>query len=112
VIHCVKKLLTTAILPVCLLLAGGAADAATLNVHNLTSKPVALLFISPTWANNFRLVDEWLGDDYIMPGENAPVQFSGGNDCNFDLRAVFVDGTNVDHYGVDLCEADNWYLYN
>jgi len=112
-LHQLKKLVLPAAFSLSFLLVAASANAASLNVHNLSSKAVMLLYISPAWADDFRVVDEQLGiNDYIMPGDTMSFEFAGGNQCEFDLRAVFTDGTSLEHYGADLCSIGNWWIEN
>jgi hypothetical protein len=106
-----KKLFAPVALSICTLLASATANAASLNVHNDTDMPLASLYISPSWSDIFDT--DLLGNRYIAPGESAYIEFQGGGDCTFDLRAVFVDGSEAvpfDHYGVDLCNITDWHI--
>lgn len=107
----VKKLFAPMALSICALLACAAANAATLNVYNDTDMPMAFLYISPAWSDTFH--HDLLGNDYIAPGESAQVEFQGGEDCKFDLRAVFFVNHHLvplDHYNVDLCRITDWHI--
>jgi hypothetical protein len=49
-------------------------------------------------------------DQYIEPGETWVLPFRGGNDCIFDLRAVFTNGSRVDRYDANLCYGVIWTI--
>jgi hypothetical protein len=97
------KLAVAGALSIAMIGASVSADAAALKVANMSSEAIAYVYVSPTWTGTFRPQDETLGSQYIRPGQTWVLPFRGGDDCYFDLRAVLIDGTNVDRYDEDLC---------
>ena len=91
-----------------------AANAATFHVRNQTSRTIAYIYASPSENSAFSYSDEMLASNqYIHPGETWRFEFTGGDDCVFDLRAVFTDGMMVTRYGTDFCAYNSpvWTLY-
>ena len=106
-----KHLLAVGAASMALLFGSVAAEAATLKVHNDTEETISYLYVSPTWAGDFRAVDQALDNyQYIRPGQEWLINFTGGGQCNFDLRAVFTDGQSIERDDADLCGDPTWTI--
>jgi hypothetical protein len=40
----------------------------------------------------------------LAPGKTAPAKVMTGEDCEFDLRGAYSDGSRTESLGVDLCK--------
>jgi len=90
-------------------LASGLATAAfaaqqDFTVTNHTGHTIVTLNVSP------HTDDHWgpdiLGQDTLANGEQAEVSFDRNEDqCSWDIKVTYDDGTNNDLRGVDLCET-------
>ena len=91
------------------LVASAAATAAyaaqqDFTVTNHTGHTIVTLNVSP------HDDDHWgpdiLGRDVLNDGEQAQVTFDRNEDqCSWDIKVTYDDGTNNDLRGVDLCET-------
>ena len=91
-----------------------AANAASFHVRNDTGGTIAYLQVSPAENDYWSHADEMLGSDqYIHPGETWDFDFAAGDDCVFDMRAVFTNGRSITRYNVDFCAYSSpiWTLY-
>jgi hypothetical protein len=91
-----------------------AANAASFHVHNESNATIAYLLVSPAENPYWSHADEMLGSDqYIGPGQNWDFDFAAGDDCVFDMRAVFTNGQAIVRYNVDFCAyySPIWTLY-
>jgi|GEM_PF-5144493 len=91
-----------------------AANAAAFHVRNLSNTPIAYLLVSPADSPRFDpYLDEMLGSSqYIRPGQTWDFEFRAGDNCEFDMRAIFTDGSRATHYDVDFCDGTpTWTLY-
>ena len=43
----------------------------------------------------------------LAPGKTAPAKVMTGEDCTFDLRGAYSDGSKTESLGVDLCKDKN-----
>jgi hypothetical protein len=91
-----------------------AANAAAFHVRNASYAPIAHLLVSPADNPQFNpYTDEMLGStQYIRPGQTWDFEFRAGDNCVFDMLAIFTDGSRLTHYNVDFCDGNpTWTLY-
>ena len=43
----------------------------------------------------------------LAPGKTAPAKLNAGEDCKFDLRGAYTDGSKTESLGVDVCADKN-----
>ena len=73
-------------------------------ITNHTGHVIMTLNVSPN--NERRWGPDILGRDVLGDGEQAEVTFDRNEDqCSWDIRVTYDDGTNNDLRGVNLCET-------
>ena len=82
-------------------------EAATFTLVNGTSAVIDEFFASPpsteSWENDI------LGQDTLAPGESVTITINDGReDCSYDFRAVFEDGTDLVHDAVSICNGESY----
>lgn len=84
----------------------GTAAAADRNVEivNATSTTMKMFFASNVDVKKWQ--EDILGDEVLRPGESVNVNIDDGSShCDFDFRAVFVDGQDTTKHGVNVCKV-------
>lgn len=80
-------------------------ESVTFTLENDTDEVLVALHISHTGTNEWE--EDILDVDVVGSGESVEVTIDDGlSDCEYDVRADFSDGTNIDVRGVDFCELD------
>ena len=92
---------------VCLLATPVLADDIVFTLHNATATDVMEFYASPTSADDWE--DDILGEDILGAGESAQVTIQGDRGCDYDLRAVFADETEVTD-SLNLCETSDYTI--
>jgi hypothetical protein len=73
-------------------------------VTNHTGHVIMTLNVSPS--SSTRWGPDILGREVLGDGEQAEVSFDRNEDqCSWDIRVTYDDGTNNDMRGVNLCEV-------
>jgi hypothetical protein len=83
-----------------------AANAAPqdFTLTNSTGHVIVTLNVSPSDSN--RWGPDILGRDVLGDGEAAEVTFDRNeDDCEWDIRVTYDDGTQNDERGINLCET-------
>jgi len=62
-------------------------------------------------------VKQWeedvLHEGVLLPGHRVRVDIDDGTGhCFYDLKAVFQDGSETIHWGMNVCKAETWTLTN
>jgi hypothetical protein len=71
---------------------------------NSTGHVIMTLNVSPSDSN--RWGPDILGRDVLADGESAEVSFDRNeDDCEWDIRVTYDDGTHNDERGINLCET-------
>jgi len=71
-------------------------------LNNTTDNTLVTLQISESGNNSWG--EDILGRDMLAAGESAAVTIDDDlSDCEYDVRATFDDGTELDVRGVDMC---------
>jgi hypothetical protein len=71
---------------------------------NSTGHVIVTLNVSPSDSN--RWGPDILGRDVLGDGESAEVSFDRDEDqCEWDIRVTYDDGTENDERGINLCET-------
>ncbi len=94
-------------LTLALLLVAGCATAdrfdRRVTFHNNTGVILMMLYGSNVGTDDWQ--EDILGDDAIMPGESARVNFYDGTGyCLFDLKLIFADFDVLYKHDVNVCE--------
>lgn len=72
-------------------------------LSNDTGYDIASVFISA--ANDGAWGSDVMGQDILANGDGAEIVFDhGDNNCNWDIKAVYSDGTEAVWGGLNLCE--------
>ena len=99
--------LTAAAAVVSLFAAPVFAEDIVFTLHNATTTDVMEFYASPTSADDWE--DDILGADILGAGESARVTIQGDRGCDYDLRAVFADETEVTD-SLNLCETSDYTI--
>jgi hypothetical protein len=84
---------------------GGGGATVALTLVNQASSTVCYVRISPTSSSTWG--DDWLGSDTISAGASYTFYVPSGD---YDLRAEFCGGGQVEEFGVGLYTDQNWYV--
>ena len=99
-----KGLFAAALLSVSLYATAAWAAAQDFTLHNRTGHVIVTLNVSPSNSNNWG--PDILGVDVLGDGEDAEVSFDRNQDqCVWDIRVTYDDGTENDERGINLCET-------
>jgi hypothetical protein len=72
-------------------------------VTNRTGHVIMTLNVSPTSSSQWG--PDILGQDVLGDGESAEISFDRNEDqCVWDIRVTYDDGTHNDERGINLCE--------
>jgi hypothetical protein len=67
---------------------------------NNTGADIHVVNISPSNSNDWE--EDVLGSDVLGNGEYVTVNFNAGNQRNWDIQAVFENGSSISWYEIDL----------
>ena len=99
-----RKLLMAAALSMAAISTAAWAAAQDFTLKNRTGHVIVTLNVSPSTSN--RWGPDILGREVLANGEDASVTFDRDEDqCSFDIRVTYDDGTANDERGVNLCEV-------
>jgi hypothetical protein len=80
------------------------AAAQDFTVKNSTGHVIVTLNVSPNSSNHWG--PDILGREVLADGEEAEVSFDRNEDqCIWDIRVTYDDGTENDERGINLCET-------
>ena len=80
------------------------AAAQDFTIHNHTGHVIVTLNVSPSDSN--RWGPDILGREVLGDGEATEVSFDRNEDqCVWDIRVTYDDGTENDERGINLCET-------
>ncbi|HHP7230512.1 MAG TPA: hypothetical protein ACFCUY_06600 [Xenococcaceae cyanobacterium] len=102
----INSLVTSALLLPTLALTAHEANAHPLDFvfHNSNSYPVWELYVSSNSTDNWE--EDVLAADILPGNESVRINFNGDVDnCLYDIKAVFKDGSYQEAYEVNLCEV-------
>ena len=75
-------------------------------LNNQSSASITEFYTSPTDVDNWE--EDVLADDDILSGEMSEITIADGRDqCNYDLRIVFADGSEITDTA-DICEMPQY----
>jgi hypothetical protein len=99
-----KGFFAAALLTASLYATAAWAAAQDFTLNNRTGHVIVTLNVSPSNSN------EWgpdiLGREVLANGESAEVSFDRSEDqCVWDIRVTYDDGTENDERGINLCET-------
>lgn len=83
------------------------AEDIVFTLNNATATDVMEFYASPTSADDWE--DDILGADILGAGQSAEVTIQGDRGCDYDLRAVFADETEVTD-SINLCETSDYTI--
>jgi hypothetical protein len=96
-----KALLVAVAVALCSALPAKAADQ-DFTLNNRTGHTLKALFVSPVGQDSWG--SDILGQDVLENGESVDVKFDRGEDqCNWDVRGEFEDGSYAEVRDVDFC---------
>ncbi len=103
-----KRILTAAVVAASLAFAAGASAQTTepvnFTIENETDNTMTALHLSTPSSNSWE--EDILGET-VDGGESVQVTIDDNlEDCEYDIRADFDDGTHIDVRGVNFCELD------
>lgn len=100
------SLVTSVLLLPTLVLTAQKANAHPLDFvfYNSTNYPIYELYVS---SNNTGIWEEDILAEEVLPGyQSSQINFYGDVDnCLYDIKAVFTDGSYLEDYGINLCEV-------
>ena len=105
--------LLAALIVVSLLTCNANADSLDrhVRVHNNSSYNLTGLHASNIAAIVWE--EDILGNGILAPGRYINVNFDDGSGyCRYDLKAVFSSGAEVIRWNVNVCEANDWHIFN
>lgn len=104
-----RLMIGAAVTAVAMAFALGASAGTTEPVHftidNATASTMTALHLSVPSTNSWE--EDILGVDVVEGGESVDVTIDDDlEDCNYDIRANFDDGTHIDVRNVNFCELE------
>lgn len=83
----------------------GTTESVTFTIDNATDNAMTALHLSTPSTNSWE--EDILGVDVVEGGESVEVTIDDDlEDCNYDMRADFDDGTHIDVRNVNFCELE------
>lgn len=80
-------------------------EPVTFYIENATGSTMTALHLSTPSSNSWE--EDILGVDVLEGGDTVEVTIDDNlEDCEYDIRADFDDGTNIDVRGVDFCSLE------
>ena len=103
-----KRVITAAVAAATLAFAAGASAQTTepvnFTIENATDNTMTALHLSVPSSNSWE--EDILGEQ-VGGGESVDVTIDDNlEDCEYDIRADFDDGTHIDVRGVNFCELE------
>jgi hypothetical protein len=99
-----RKLFIAGALLVSAIATAAYAAAQDFTITNSTGHVIVTLNVSPT--SSSRWGPDILGREVLADGEQAEVSFDRDeNQCVWDIRVTYDDGTENDERGINLCET-------
>ncbi|MFO1350401.1 MAG: hypothetical protein U1F68_06860 [Gammaproteobacteria bacterium] len=84
-------------------------NAVTFTLTNGTEATLTEFYASPPDTDDWE--DDILGVEVLKPGESVKITINDGReDCHYDFKAVFKDGTTQEHDAVKICDGES-YIY-
>jgi hypothetical protein len=84
-------------------------EAVTFILTNGTEETIAEFYASPPSSDSWE--DDILGVDVLESGDSVTITINDGReDCDYDFKAVFEDGSTLDNRGVTVCDGES-YVY-
>lgn len=84
-------------------------ESVTFTLTNGTSQTIDMFYASPPSENSWE--EDILGVDVLPPGETVTITIDDSReDCAYDFKAVFEDGTELAHSAVEVCNGES-YVY-
>jgi hypothetical protein len=88
----------------CALSTAAYAAQQDFTLNNRTGHTIMTIHVSPSDTNSWG--PDILGDEVLGNGEATEVSFDRDEDqCAWDIRVTYDDGTENDERGIDLCET-------
>src|SRR5690348_4076160 len=83
----------------------GTTEPVHFTIDNATDNAMTALHLSVPSTNSWE--EDILGVDVVEGGESVDVTIDDDlEDCNYDMRADFDDGTHIDVRNVNFCELE------
>ncbi len=83
----------------------GTTEPVHFTIDNATDSTMTALHLSVPSTNSWE--EDILGVDVVEGGESVDVTIDDDlEDCNYDMRADFDDGTHIDVRNVNFCELE------
>ncbi len=102
-----KGFFAAALLTASLCATAAWAAAQDFTLHNRTGHVIMTLNVSPSNSNQWG--PDILGREVLASGESAEVSFDRDEDqCVWDIRVTYDDGTENDERGINLCEVSEF----
>ncbi|MDB5578827.1 MAG: hypothetical protein JWR80_4003 [Bradyrhizobium sp.] len=78
-------------------------------VQNISSQAIRELYASPVTAKTWE--EDLLGQRTLGPNQSISANIDNGtNECNYDLKAVRANGSEVTERGVNVCAKSKWAI--
>jgi hypothetical protein len=76
---------------------------------NGTEMVITEFYAAPPSSDNWE--EDILGVDVLAPGESVTITINDSReDCDYDFKAVFEDGSELEHDAVKVCDGES-YIY-
>lgn len=83
----------------------GTTEPVHFTIDNATDSTMTALHLSTPSTNSWE--EDILGVDVVAGGDSVDVTIDDDlEDCNYDMRADFDDGTHIDVRNVNFCELE------
>jgi hypothetical protein len=89
--------------------APAVAGLQNFTMHNNASSTIERVYISTSRDRDWG-PDRLNDNQTIRPGAAHDFNFNGFDDCVFDIKVVFVDGSKGERRDVDLCRVGTFYV--
>ena len=106
-----KRVIVLSIALLVLVMSFGTANAEAIKftLQNGTRTTISEFYASPPSVDDWE--DDILGVDVLSPGESIEITIDDGReDCEYDFRIVFENGTAVEHDAVKVCNGETWVI--
>lgn len=79
-------------------------------LNNETSQTMTHFYASPSYVNSWE--DDIFGPDVLLTNESFWITIQDNREtCQYDFLAVFSDGSESTHYGINICNLSE-YTFN
>lgn len=104
--------LTSSLPLVALMSQSALADKASFYIQNNSDTAISELYVSDSSLENWN--DDILDPDILESGDRVTVNFvdPSPDRCNYDIKAIFVDGQQVEDYRIDVCSNEQYQFFN